>query len=303
MSLSSIEKYLQEHMSGKYLKNAKMNGYTSFKIGGPADLLAFPSTKEELAGLLECVRKEKEPLTIMGNGSNLLVRDKGIRGLVVKLGNGLKEMTWDGAVLKAGAGVSLAAVSQKAASLGLTGMEFAVGIPGSLGGAVFMNAGAYNGEMKNVVKTVMVLTATGEFSTYCNSGLDFSYRHSILQGTDNIVVEVELSMQKGNPETIKADMDDFTQRRITKQPIDLPSAGSMFKRPTGYYAAALIDEAGLRGYRVGDAQVSEKHTGFVVNVGKATAQDVLQLIKDVQKKVYIHCGVRLEPEVRVIGEE
>ena len=135
MSLSSIEKYLQEHMAGQYLKNAKMCGYTSFKIGGPADLLAFPSTKEDLAGLLECVRKEKEPLTIMGNGSNLLVRDKGIRGLVVKLGNGLKEMTWDGAVLKAGAGVSLAAVSQKAASLGLTGMEFAVGIPGSLGGA------------------------------------------------------------------------------------------------------------------------------------------------------------------------
>ena len=302
MSLSNIEQYLQENMTGKYLKNAQMSGYTSFKIGGPADLLALPTTKEELAGLLQCVRREKEPLTIMGNGSNLLVRDKGIRGLVIKLGNGLKNMTWDGTILTAEAGVSLAAVSQKAASLDLTGLEFAVGIPGSLGGAVFMNAGAYNGEMKNVVESILVLNENGKLLSYNKSKLNFGYRHSSIQGTTDIVVEVKLTMLKGNPTAIKADMDDFTQRRITKQPIDLPSAGSMFKRPKGYYAAALIDEAGLRGYRVGDAQVSEKHTGFVVNVGKATAQDVLQLIKDVQDKVFAHCGVRLEPEVRIIGE-
>ena len=303
MSLTRVEEYLQEKMPGKYYKNAAMSGYTSFKIGGPADLLVVPTSKEELAELLEKVRMEKAQLTIMGNGSNLLVRDGGIRGIVVKLGNGLKNMTGEGTVLRAGAGVSLAAVSQQAAGLSLTGLEFAVGIPGSLGGAVFMNAGAYNGEMKNVVEKILVLNKDGKFLAMGKEQLDFSYRHSSLQGSDNIVVEVELKLTKGESRAIKAAMEDFTNRRITKQPIDLPSAGSMFKRPKGYFAAALIDEAGLRGYRVGDAQVSEKHTGFVVNRGNATAKDVLQLIKDVQEKVFAHSGIRLEPEVRIIGEE
>lgn len=265
MSLTRVEEYLQEKMPGKYYRNVAMSSYTSFKIGGPADILTVPTTKEELAELLEKVRMEKAPLTIMGNGSNLLVRDGGIRGIVVKLGNGLKDMTAVGTALKAGAGVSLAAVSQQAATLSLTGLEFAVGIPGSLGGAVFMNAGAYNGEMKNVVEKILVLNKDGEFLTMGKEQLDFGYRHSALQGSDNVVVEVELKLTKGEPNVIKAAMEDFTNRRITKQPIELPSAGSMFKRPKGYFAAALIDEAGLRGYRVGDAQVSEKHTGFVVN--------------------------------------
>ncbi len=303
MSLTRVEEYCREKLPGKYYKNAPMSSYTSFKIGGPADLLVIPGTKEELAALLAFVKTEKEPLTIMGNGSNLLVRDKGIRGVVVKLGNGLKNMTWSGTTITAEAGVSLAAVSQKAAALSLTGLEFATGIPGSLGGAVFMNAGAYNGEIKNVVEKVQVLTEAGEIVTYTNKELDFSYRHSALQETTELVVEVEMRLEKGDPAAIKADIEDFTKRRMTKQPIELPSAGSMFKRPKGYYAAALIDEAGLRGYRVGDAQVSRKHTGFVVNVGNATAQDVLGLIKAVQDKVYNHSGIRLETEVRIIGED
>lgn len=303
MSLSNVEKYLQEKFRDKYVKNAPMSAYTSFKIGGPADLLVVPGTTGELTHLLKIAQEQNVPVTIMGNGSNLLVRDKGVRGLVIKLGNGLKEMSWDGTVLRAGAGESLAAVSQKAAALSLTGLEFAVGIPGSLGGAVYMNAGAYNGEMKNVVSKVQVLTEKGIIDTLTNQQLEFSYRNSALQNTENIVVAIELVLKQGNPDTIKADMDDFTKRRITKQPIDLPSAGSMFKRPKGYFAAALIDEAGLRGYRVGDAQVSEKHTGFVVNLGKATAQDVLQLIKNVQEKVFAESKIRLEPEVRIIGEE
>ena len=243
------------------------------------------------------------PVTLIGNGSNLLVRDKGIRGLVIKLGNLFSSVAAEGNTLTFGCGVSLAMASKKAASLSLSGMEFAVGIPGTIGGAVYMNAGAYDGEMAKVVTSVRVMDGQGKSSELKASELDFAYRHTALQNSGLIVTSVTCTLQPGEAEAIAAKMADFSQRRISKQPLELPSAGSMFKRPPGYFAGTLIEQTGLKGYTVGGAQVSKKHAGFVVNVGGATAQDVLQLISDVQSKVLAAHGVRLEPEVLVLGEE
>ena len=240
-----------------------MTKHTSFHIGGPAELMAQPQSEAELQSLLLKAAEAAVPVTLVGNGSNLLVRDKGIRGLVIKLGSMLRDIKVSGNVLTFGSGVSLAQASKKAAELGLSGMEFAVGIPGSIGGAVYMNAGAYDGEMSKVVKSVRVMDASGVHDAHA---------------FDNL-------------------------RRIPKQPLELPSAGSMFKRPPGYFAGTLIDQTGLKGYTVGGAQVSTKHAGFVVNIGGATAADVLQLISDVQAKVFAAHGVHLEPEVLVLGEE
>jgi UDP-N-acetylmuramate dehydrogenase len=303
MNLTALRSYVEQQFPGRFFVDAPMSDYTSFHIGGPADLLVDVQSEDEIASLMTQARHEEVPVVILGNGSNLLVRDGGIRGLVIKIGNNLNTMRVEGQRIIAGAGVSLAAVSNRAQREGLTGLEFAVGIPGSLGGAVLMNAGAYDGEMAFVVESVAVLTPAGQKEELSKDQLAFSYRHSSLQDDPAVITEVVFHLQKGDPEQIRAKMDDFTNRRRTKQPLDLPSAGSMFKRPNGYFAAALIDQAGLRGYRVGDAQVSEKHTGFVVNRGHATAGEVLQLIHDVQEKVLAHAGVRLEPEVRIIGED
>ena len=280
-----------------------MAKHTSFRIGGPADVLAQPANEAELAALLKRAGEHAVPVTLVGNGSNLLVRDKGIRGLVIKLSNLFNSITVDGNVLTFGSGISLAMASKKAASLSLSGMEFAVGIPGTIGGAVYMNAGAYDGEMAKVVTCVHVMDIQGKISELQASELDFAYRHTALQNSGLIVTSVTVSLQPGEAESIKAKMDDFSQRRIAKQPLELPSAGSMFKRPPGYFAGTLIEQTGLKGYTVGGAQVSQKHAGFVVNVGGATAKDVLQLISDVQSKVFAAHGVRLEPEVLVLGEE
>ena len=280
-----------------------MAKHTSFRIGGPADVLAQPADEAELAALLKRAGEHAVPVTLVGNGSNLLVRDKGIRGLVIKLSNIFSSITVDGNVLTFGSGISLAMASKKAASLSLSGMEFAVGIPGTIGGAVYMNAGAYDGEMAKVVTSVRVMDREGKISELKASELDFAYRHTALQNSGLIVTSVTVSLQPGEAESIKAKMDDFSQRRIAKQPLELPSAGSMFKRPVGYFAGTLIEQTGLKGYTVGGAQVSTKHAGFVVNVGGATAKDVLQLISDVQSKVFAAHGVRLEPEVLVLGEE
>ena len=225
------------------------------------------------------VKETVVPLTLLGNGSNVLVRDKGIRGIVIKLGNMLRHFYEAEDLLVFGSGYSLALASYKAMECGKTGMEFAVGIPGSIGGAVYMNAGAYDGEMQNIVNCVKVMD---------------------LQGNERVLT---LKMPSGNKDEIKSKMDDFSHRRISKQPLEMPSAGSMFKRPPGYFAGTLIDQAGLKGYTVGGAQISTKHAGFVVNVGGATAADVLQLIKDVQTKIKAGVGVELQPEVLVIGEE
>ena len=280
-----------------------MTKHTSFHIGGPAELMAQPQSEAELQSLLLKAAEAAVPVTLVGNGSNLLVRDKGIRGLVIKLGSMLRDIKVSGNVLTFGSGVSLAQASKKVAELGLSGMEFAVGIPGSIGGAVYMNAGAYDGEMAKVVKSVRVMDAAGEVSELSAGELDFGYRHSALQGSGKIVTSVTVELAAGDKQAIAEKMADFSNRRITKQPLELPSAGSMFKRPPGYFAGTLIDQTGLKGYTVGGAQVSTKHAGFVVNIGGATAADVLQLISDVQAKVFAAHGVKLEPEVLVLGEE
>ena len=280
-----------------------MTKHTSFHIGGPAELMAQPQSEAELQSLLLKAAEAAVPVTLVGNGSNLLVRDKGIRGLVIKLGSMLRDIKVSGNVLTFGSGVSLAQASRKAAELGLSGMEFAVGIPGSIGGAVYMNAGAYDGEMSKVVKSVRVMDAAGEVSELSAGELDFGYRHSALQGSGKIVTSVTVELAAGDKQAIAEKMADFSNRRITKQPLELPSAGSMFKRPPGYFAGTLIDQTGLKGYTVGGAQVSTKHAGFVVNIGGATAADVLQLISDVQAKVFATHGVHLEPEVLVLGEK
>lgn len=280
-----------------------MTKHTSFHIGGPAELMAQPQSEAELQSLLMKAAEAAVPVTLVGNGSNLLVRDKGIRGLVIKLGSMLRDINVSGNVLTFGSGVSLAQASKKAAELGLSGMEFAVGIPGSIGGAVYMNAGAYDGEMSKVVKSVRVMDAAGEVSELSAGELDFGYRHSALQGSSKIVTSVTVELAAGDKQAIAEKMADFSNRRITKQPLELPSAGSMFKRPPGYFAGTLIDQTGLKGYTVGGAQVSTKHAGFVVNIGGATAADVLQLISDVQAKVFAAHGVHLEPEVLVLGEK
>lgn len=280
-----------------------MTKHTSFHIGGPAELMAQPQSEAELQSLLLKAAEAAVPVTLVGNGSNLLVRDKGIRGLVIKLGSMLRDIKVSGNVLTFGSGVSLAQASKKAAELGLSGMEFAVGIPGSIGGAVYMNAGAYDGEMSKVVKSVRVMDAAGEVSGLSAGELDFGYRHSALQGSGKIVTSVTVELAAGDKQAIAEKMADFSNRRITKQPLELPSAGSMFKRPPGYFAGTLIDQTGLKGYTVGGAQVSTKHAGFVVNIGGATAADVLQLISDVQAKVFAAHGVHLEPEVLVLGEK
>lgn len=280
-----------------------MTKHTSFHIGGPAELMAQPQSEAELQSLLLKAAEAAVPVTLVGNGSNLLVRDKGIRGLVIKLGSMLRDIKVSGNMLTFGSGVSLAQASKKAAELGLSGMEFAVGIPGSIGGAVYMNAGAYDGEMSKVVKSVRVMDAAGEVSELSAGELDFGYRHSALQGSSKIVTSVTVELAAGDKQAIAEKMADFSNRRITKQPLELPSAGSMFKRPLGYFAGTLIDQTGLKGYTVGGAQVSTKHAGFVVNIGGATAADVLQLISDVQAKVFAAHGVHLEPEVLVLGEK
>ena len=280
-----------------------MAKHTSFRIGGPADVLAQPADEAELAALLKRAAEHAVPVTLIGNGSNLLVRDKGIRGLVIKLSNSFSDMKALGNELTFGSGISLAMASKKAASLSLSGLEFAVGIPGTIGGAVYMNAGAYDGEMAKVVTSVRVMDREGKISELKASELAFAYRHTALQNSGLIVTSVTCVLQPDEAESIAAKMADFSQRRISKQPLELPSAGSMFKRPVGYFAGTLIEQTGLKGYTVGGAQVSTKHAGFVVNVGGATAKDVLQLISDVQSKVFAAHGVRLEPEVLVLGEE
>lgn len=303
MPFSELAKLFAGCTARPLAENEPMSRHTSFKIGGPTDLLAQPADEEELRSLILRTCEHKVPVTFIGNGSNLLVLDKGIRGLVVKLScmggiceSGPEELTF-------GSGISLALASKKAAELGLSGMEFAVGIPGTIGGAVFMNAGAYDGEMSCVVKSVRVMDMAGHAAVLTAGELAFGYRKSALQGSGLIVTAVTVALKKGDAAAIREKMEEFSRRRISKQPLELPSAGSMFKRPPGYYAGTLIDQTGLKGYTVGGAQVSEKHAGFVVNVGGATAADVLQLIKDVQDKVQQAHGVHLEPEVLVLGEK
>lgn len=300
----SFGKKLAEILSGEqFIFNAPMTEHTTFKIGGAADVLIFPSNVQEVAQIFKLIEEFKIPCTILGNGSNVLVLDNGIRGAVVKFSDKFfGNIRRNGTKIIAGAGAKLKDVSNFAAENNLSGVEFAVGIPGSIGGAVFMNAGAYDGEMKNVVAQVTAVSPAGELKIFGAEDLKLGYRQSIFQSNGFAICEVELNLNYGDGNEIKNKMADFTHKRESKQPLELPSAGSTFKRPKGYFAGTLIDSTGLKGLRVGGAMVSEKHAGFVVNVGNATAADVLNLIEEVKRRVNEMHGVTLTPEVRIIGE-
>lgn len=279
-----------------------MKNHVTFRVGGPADFFVTPKNYEELSGVLKCCAKYEMPCYIMGNGSNLLVSDQGYRGVVIQLFRQLNDIQCEGNVIRAQAGALLSAVANRALEEKLTGFEFAAGIPGTLGGACVMNAGAYGGEMKDVLKSVTVLTREGERITLQKNELELGYRTSIIAKKDYIVLEAEIELEVGDAEEIKAVMDDLKERRTTKQPLEYPSAGSTFKRPEGYFAGKLIQESGLQGFQVGGAQVSEKHCGFVINKDQATAADIAELIRQVQDRVEKKFGVRLETEVKRLGE-
>ncbi|KUO72050.1 MAG: UDP-N-acetylenolpyruvoylglucosamine reductase [Clostridia bacterium BRH_c25] len=282
--------------------NESMKNHTSFKLGGPADIFIEPENRLELANAIRVLGENTVPYYIMGNGSNLLVSDKGLRGAVIKIGEKFGNITIDENKIITESGVLLSTLSRMAAKRSLAGMEFASGIPGSLGGAVAMNAGAYGGEMKDIVEWVEVLDQDLELVRLQSSEMEFGYRKSVVEPRKYIVIRCCLRLEKGNPDDIGRIMADLAEKRKTKQPLHLPSAGSTFKRPEGCFAGKLIEDAGLRGFSIGGAQVSPLHCGFVVNNGKATAQDVYDLIKHVQKIVFEKFDVRLEPEVRILGE-
>lgn len=283
------------------LENEPMSKHTTFRIGGNADVFVSPEVSQ-VSSLIALAKEYEVPVTVIGNGSNLLVGDKGIRGLVLSFGKEAEAIRLDGNRMTVAAGTILAKAAAEAAKNSLTGLEFAAGIPGSLGGAIVMNAGAYDGEMKDVVVSAKVFTPEGKIKDLSKEELDLSYRHSCIPEKDYIVLEATLELMQGEESAIREKMADFRNRRVEKQPLEYPSAGSTFKRPEGYFAGKLIQDANLRGYQVGGAQVSEKHCGFVINKGNATAQDVLQLIQDVQRIVYDTFQVKLEPEVKMIGE-
>lgn len=306
MNLEKAYKALSEYFQpDQLLQNESMKKHTSFRIGGPADLMIIPSGIEQIRLAYKVLRDNNVPVMVMGNGTNLLVRDKGIRGAVIKIANRFNRAEVKGETILAQAGILLSALSNLALKHSLKGLEFASGIPGTLGGAVTMNAGAYGGEMKDVIEwvSVMDLDEDGRIITLGRNELGLGYRTSIIQESNMIVLEVFMQLEKGRYEESKALIQELTKRRQEKQPLSYPSAGSAFKRPVGYYAGKLIQDAGLKGMRVGDAQISEKHSGFIINLGNATACDVIQLIEKAKTRVKEHTGVELIPEVRIIGED
>ncbi len=278
-----------------------LSRHTTFRVGGPAEYLVTPQIAQ-IPQVVELCRRYDLPLTVIGNGSNLLIADGGLRGVVMEIGkaaSGIRVI--DEKDLAVSAGSLLSETAAFAAKEGLAGMEFAAGIPGSLGGAVVMNAGAYGGEMKDILSGVRVLTQRGEIRVRPADELELSYRHSRMMDERDIVLEARLNLTQDSTAVIRARMEELRKKRVEKQPLEYPSAGSTFKRPEGYFAGKLIEDAGLRGFRVGDAQVSEKHCGFVINRGAATAAQILELMQEVQRRVREHSGVDLEPEVRLLG--
>ncbi len=286
---------------GDVLFDEPMKNHTSFKIGGPADVMIIPRSEEELINSVKLCRENGIRFYIMGNGTNLLVRDGGMRGVVIKINEGLSNISRRGNNIYCQAGALLTAVSRLAMAEHLTGIEFANGIPGTIGGAVAMNAGAYGGEMKDIITIVRALDRHSNIVEFKNEDMNFRYRGSRVVDDELIVLSIEIGLNPGNYEDIKAQVDDLTYKRTSKQPLELPSAGSTFKRPEGYFAAKLIEDAGLKGLRHGGAQVSLKHCGFVVNVDNATCKEVLELIKVVQKTVKDTQGVDIETEIKIIG--
>lgn len=280
-----------------------MKKHTNFKIGGNADIFVIAKSIEEIKYIIKFSKENNIPLTILGNGSNVLVSDKGIRGIVLQIG--LKEIKvekQENALIEVDAGVMLGALAQVLLKQSISGFEFAAGIPGSIGGSMRMNAGAYGGEMKDIVKNVTVLNEKGEINILTNEECEFSYRHSRFTNSKEIIIKATLELPYGNEDEIKAKMDEYAQSRKEKQPLNLPSAGSTFKRGTDFITAKLIDECGLKGYTSGDAQVSTLHAGFVVNLGNATAQDVLNVVNHVKQVVLEKTGKQIELEIELLGE-
>ncbi len=284
------------------LLNEPMKNHTTFRIGGNADALVLPQSVTELRQVLELAKEHAVPVCIIGNGSNLLVSDRGIRGIVIQIYRNMSQVTFDGTTVTAQAGILLSRLAKEAAARTLSGLEFAAGIPGTLGGAVTMNAGAYGPEMKDVVTQVTYLDETAEVRRIAVESCGFGYRTSRFADKNCIVLETQMELAQGNAEEIRAKMEDLAQRRSSKQPLELPSAGSTFKRPPGDFAGRLIEEAGLKGFQIGGAAVSEKHSGFVVNMGGATAVDVRSLIAHIQCVVREKFDIVLEPEIKMVGD-
>jgi UDP-N-acetylmuramate dehydrogenase len=286
----------------RVLIDEPMKKHTTFRVGGNADYFVMPRTTKEVQQVVALCKNENLPYYILGNGSNLLVGDKGYRGVIIQIYKEMNEITVEGECICAQAGALLSKVGSVALEAELTGFEFAAGIPGAVGGAVVMNAGAYGGEMKDILASATVLTEDGTILTLKNEELELGYRTSIIAKKNYIVLEAEYQLQRGDKAEIRAKMDELKKQRVTKQPLEYASAGSTFKRPEGYFAGKLIQDAGLRGFQVGGAQVSEKHCGFVINKGDATAADIVELMRQVSEKVYQEFGVTLEPEVKRLGE-
>ena len=297
---SEILNYLP---ADRLLFNENMKNHTTFKIGGPVDLMVMPRDEEDVRTVISFCQEKAIPLFIFGMGSNLLVRDGGIRGIAMKLGDNLDEVEIQGEEIYAQAGVNLATLTRIAAFHSLSGLEFAEGIPGSLGGAVVMNAGAYGGEMQKIVIAASSISLDGKLKTFPARDIQFGYRQSIFQKNGFVVLAARLQLKKGKQEQIEEQMYEFARRRAEKQPLDMPSAGSTFRRPAGFYVGPMLEEMGLKGYSMGDAMVSTKHAGFIVNSGNATARDVLNLIAYIKEKARECFEVDLYTEIRVVGEE
>ena len=297
MYIKEIEKIVSKE---KIYENELMSNYTSFKIGGPAEYLIKVQTPEELKEILKIIKKQEIPLTIIGNGSNILVSDNGIKGIVLKIEINTFELNTQTAHLKVGSGVKLGLIAQKCLKEELAGFEFASGIPGTIGGAIRMNAGAHGKEMKDVVTSVTYMDRNGDVFTIQNEEARFEYRNSLFAHKDYIILEVEMQLEKGNSEDIQSKMAEYATYRKEKQPIEYPSAGSTFKRGADFITAKLIDECGLKGYQIGGAQISEKHAGFIINKENATAADVIKLMEYTKEKVYNEFGKIIEPEIEII---
>ena len=285
------------------LTDEPMSRHTTFRVGGPADFFVTPKAKEEVRDVIRICKEAGMPYYIIGNGSNLLVSDAGYRGVIVQIYKEMNEVKVEGDLVKAQAGALLSGIAAKALGAELSGFEFASGIPGTIGGACVMNAGAYGGEMKDVLESVTVLTGEGKIIELSRNELELGYRTSVIAKKGYIVLGAVLKLERGDGEKIKTYMDELKEKRVTKQPLEYPSAGSTFKRPEGYFAGKLIEDAGLRGFQVGGAQVSEKHCGFVINRNHATAADIMELMRQVQIRVKENSGVDLEPEVKRLGDE
>lgn len=301
--MTSMYEYIESFIPGEQiLFHEPMSKHTTFRVGGEAACMIYVQTEEEIRKLVSYLNQIEEDYFMLGNGSNILVGDKGYRGIIIKFGRQMEEIQVDGERMTIKAGALLPKVAVTAKEHGLTGLEFAAGIPGSIGGAIVMNAGAYDGEMKQIVESVRIIDRNGEILTLDNDAMEFGYRTSVVKDRPYIVLEVVLRLQPGDKEAIGARLEELAALRKSKQPLEYPSAGSTFKRPEGYYAGKLIMDAGMRGYRIGGAQVSDKHCGFIVNVNKATAADIKEVIEEVQERVKKRFHVSLEPEVILLGD-